>query len=310
MAPGRPTGRPDTSRGGLLALVAPFRLGRDGRLPLPDDDRDPHRHGHRARHTNEGQLCCGRSLRGHLRRRGGLAPEPEGLDAVTRCDTNPATNECQDSSAVHLDGAGHLVLEIQNHKCPKVTSAQAYCIGRVQTMANGALPKNLPEKYVLHEFAAPFRMEWSMKMPTIPGSGGAAWSLSTWTTNAKRAGKRVEIDVQEGPAARADLLRCNWHFGGSQHVVRVSTGQDLAAKFHTYWMEVHAKRVVTGMDGTTCQDVGIPAGHRSDRWGAVVSAEVGSCSSSWWVACPDSAANWPDEVVVDSVRVTATQAPG
>ena len=110
-----------------------------------------------------------------------------------------------------------------------------------------------------------------MKMPTIPGSGGAAWSLSTWATNAKRAGKRAEIDVQEGPAARADLLRCNWHFGGSQHVVRVSTGQDLAAKFHTYWMEVHAKRVVIGMDGTTCRtsasrpDIEVTAGGPSCR---------------------------------------------
>jgi hypothetical protein len=231
----------------------------------------------------------------------GSLPNPKDWIALTRCDTNPATNECQDPSAVHLDGAGHLVLEIQNHKCPNVETSQAYCVGRVQTMGIGPLPG----EEVLHDFAAPFRMEWTMKMPTIPGSGGVAWSLNTWTTHPAKSDKRDELDVQEGPAAAPDLLRCNLHFGARQHASLVWTGQDLSASFHTYWMEVYATHVLTGMDETACQNTLLPAAHRRDRWGAIVSADVGSCSSSWWVACPNPAANWPDEVVVDSVRVTA-----
>ena len=105
------SGRADTSRGGLLAFVLLFDSDETAACRCPDDDRDPHRHGHRARHTNEGQLCCGRSLRGPLTAgRAGSRTRGTGRQSLDRHEPGDAVRFL----AVRLDGPGDLVLEIQN----------------------------------------------------------------------------------------------------------------------------------------------------------------------------------------------------
>jgi hypothetical protein len=195
---------------------------------------------------------------------------------------------CIKQSNAFQDGNGHLVLRVTGG-----TLGRPYDGAEISpSPLNG-----YPSTNVKYEFPAGSRLEVRAKFAPGAGLWETIWSVAPNSVTQDI----LELDAQEWRGAYPTLDNCHTHYS-VEYGSRISTGEDLSAGWHTYWMNYYSDDVVFGVDNLTCGQTSLSVAPPETPilWNMVAPPSTGAGAGG-----PPPPSDVPADMLVDYVRVSA-----